>query len=222
MRAAIVVFPGSNRERDMAMACRRAFGEEPAHVWHGDTELPDVDFLALPGGFSYGDYLRPGAIAARAPIMPAVRAHAEAGKPLLGVCNGFQILIEAGILEGALLRNANLKFVCKATTLVCGTAASPFTHGMQAGASRITVPVAHHDGGYFVTDDQRKALEDQDRIAFRYAPGENPNGSTDDIAGILNAGRNVLGLMPHPENATDPLSGGEDGLALFTSLLEAA
>ncbi len=222
MRAAIVVFPGSNRERDMALACRRAFGAEPLHVWHRDTELPDVDFLALPGGFSYGDYLRPGAIAARSPIMAAVRAHADAGKPLLGVCNGFQILIEAGILEGALLRNANLKFVCRATTLVCATSNSPFTRGMRPGASRMTVPVAHHDGGYFVTLEQKKMLEDEDRIAFRYVAGDNPNGSTDDIAGVLNKGRNVLGLMPHPENATDPLSGGVDGLALFESLLEAA
>jgi phosphoribosylformylglycinamidine synthase I len=179
-----------------------------------------VDFIALPGGFSYGDYLRPGAIAARAPIMPAVKAHADAGKPLLGVCNGFQILIETGVLEGALLRNAALKFVCRNTTLICGTSASPFTHGMDVGVSRMTVPVAHHDGGYFVTTDQQKALEDQDRIAFRYEANDNPNGSTADIAGVLNKGRNVLGLMPHPENATDPLSGGEDGLALFTSLLE--
>jgi len=222
MRAAIVVFPGSNRERDMALACRRAFGEEPLHVWHRETTLPDVDFLALPGGFSYGDYLRPGAIAARAPIMDAIRAHAAAGKPVLGVCNGFQILIEAGLLEGALLRNANLKFVCRETTLVCGTGNSPFTRAMQAGVTRMRTPVAHHDGGYFVTPDQQKMLEDQDRIAFRYADGDNPNGSTADIAGVLNAGRNVLGLMPHPENATDPLAGGEDGLALFTSLLEAA
>lgn len=222
MKAAIVVFPGSNRERDMALACRRAFGRDPEFVWHNETELPDVDFLALPGGFSYGDYLRPGAIAARAAITPAIRAHADAGKPVLGVCNGFQILIEAGVLEGALLRNADLHFVCRMTTLVCGTANSPFTHDMTAGESQMTVPVAHHDGGYFVTPDQLSQLEDEDRIAFRYAPGDNPNGSTADIAGVLNGKRNVLGLMPHPENAVDPLTSGEDGLALFTSLLEAA
>lgn len=221
MRAAIVVFPGSNRERDMALAMRRAFGAEPLHIWHKETTLPDVDLLALPGGFSFGDYLRPGAIAARSPIMAAVRAHAEAGRPLLGVCNGFQILIEAGLLEGALLRNAELKFVCRRTTLVCGTSDSPFTRGMRPGVSRMTVPVAHHDGGYFVTPDQKKMLEDEDRIAFRYSEGDNPNGSTADIAGVLNQGRNVLGLMPHPENATDPLAGGEDGLALFKSLLAA-
>jgi phosphoribosylformylglycinamidine synthase len=221
MRAAVVVFPGSNRERDMALACRRAFGREPLHVWHGETSLPDVDFLALPGGFSYGDYLRPGAIAARSPIMPAVRAFAESGRPLLGVCNGFQIMIEAGLLEGALLRNAALKFVCREVTLVCG-ADSPFTRGLAPGKSRIRVPVAHHDGGYFVTPDRLKRLEDEDRIAFRYAAGDNPNGSTADIAGVLNKRRNVLGLMPHPENATDPLAGGEDGLTLFKSLLEAA
>ncbi len=206
----------------MALACRRAFGSEPQFVWHQDTTLPDVDFVAVPGGFSYGDYLRPGAIAARAPIMAAIRAHADAGRPLLGVCNGFQILIEAGILEGALLRNAALKFVCRETTLVCGAAASPFTHAMLPGTSEMRVPVAHHDGSYFVTPDQQKMLEDQDRIAFRYKAGDNPNGSTADIAGILNLGRNVLGLMPHPENATDPLSGGEDGLALFRNLADAA
>ena len=223
MRAAIVVFPGSNRERDMALACRRAFGREPELIWHRDTEIPaGVEFLALPGGFSYGDYLRPGAIAARSPIIKAVCGHAAAGRPLLGVCNGFQILIETGLLEGALLRNADLKFVCRPVDLVCGTNASPFTRGMRAGETTINVPVAHHDGGYFVTPDQQKSLEDEDRIAFRYAGGDNPNGSTADIAGVLNNGRNVLGLMPHPENATDPLSGGEDGLALFTSLLEQA
>jgi len=222
MRAAIVVFPGSNRERDMALACRRAFGKEPELVWHRDTTLPDVDFVALPGGFSYGDYLRPGAIAARAPIMRAVIDHAARGAPVLGVCNGFQIMIEAGMLPGALLRNATLNFVCKNTTLVCASSDSAFTHGMQAGETALTVPVAHHDGGYFVTPDMLQVLEAEDRIAFRYAPGQNPNGSTADIAGVINDGRNVVGLMPHPENATDPLAGDTDGLALFQSLLEAA
>jgi phosphoribosylformylglycinamidine synthase I len=222
MRAAIVVFPGSNRERDMALACQRAFGTEPVYVWHRDTHLPDVDLVTLPGGFSYGDYLRPGAIAARAPIMDSIRIHAEKGRPVLGVCNGFQILIESGLLQGALLRNAGLKFVCRETTLICGTSTSPFTSEMQAGKSRIRVPVAHHDGGYFVTSDQQKMLEDQDLIAFRYERGDNPNGSTADIAGVLNAGRNVLGLMPHPENATDPLAGGDDGLVIFKSLLAMA
>ena len=222
MRAAIVVFPGSNRERDMALACRRAFGKEPELVWHRDTSLPDVDFVALPGGFSYGDYLRPGAIAARAPIMRAVIDHASRGAPVLGVCNGFQIMIEAGMLPGALLRNATLNFVCKNTTLVCASSNSAFTQGMQAGETALTVPVAHYDGGYFVTPDMLQVLEAEDRVAFRYAPGENPNGSTADIAGVINDGRNVVGLMPHPENATDPLAGGTDGLALFQSLLEAA
>ena len=221
MRSAIVVFPGSNRERDMGLACERAFGRSPTFVWHRDTDLPDADFLAIPGGFSYGDYLRPGAIAARAPIMPAIRAFAASGRPVLGVCNGFQILIEAGLLEGALLRNAALKFVCRTAVLECATASSPFTRNMAEGA-RIAVPVAHHDGGYFVTERQLKALQDEDRIAFRYVAGDNPNGSTADIAGVLSAGRNVLGLMPHPENATDPICGGEDGLTLFRSLLEAA
>ena len=222
MRAAIVVFPGSNRERDMALACRRAFGREPELVWHQDTSLPDVDFVALPGGFSYGDYLRPGAIAARAPIMRAVIDHANRGAPVLGVCNGFQIMIEAGMLPGALLRNATLNFVCKNTTLVCASSNSAFTHGMTAGETALTVPVAHHDGGYFVTPEMQRMLEAEDRIAFRYAPGENPNGSTADIAGVMNAGRNAVGLMPHPENATASLAGGTDGLALFQSLLEAA
>lgn len=220
MRAAIIVFPGSNRERDMALACRRAFGTEPELVWHQDTSLPDVDLVALPGGFSYGDYLRPGAIAARAPIMQAVIAHADRGAPVLGVCNGFQIMIEAGMLPGALLRNATLNFICKDTTLICASANSAFTRGMKAGETTLTVPVAHHDGGYFVTQELLEALEGEDRIAFRYAPGKNPNGSTADIAGVMNAGRNVVGLMPHPENATDPLAGGTDGLAVFQSLLE--
>jgi phosphoribosylformylglycinamidine synthase I len=222
MRTAIVVFPGSNRERDMALACQRAFNTDPIFVWHADTDLPEVDLVTLPGGFSYGDYLRPGAIAARAPIMDAIRAHARKGRPVLGVCNGFQILIESGLLAGALLRNSALKFVCRETTLICGTSNSPFTHEMQAGTSKITVPVAHHDGGYFVTPDQKKMLEDRDLVAFRYEPGDNPNGSTGDIAGVLSADRNVLGLMPHPENAVDPLTGGDDGLIIFKSLLAAA
>jgi len=222
MRAAIVVFPGSNRERDMALACRRAFGKEPELVWHRDTSLPDVDFVALPGGFSYGDYLRPGAIAARAPIMRAVIDHASRGAPVLGVCNGFQIMIEAGMLPGALLRNATLNFVCRNTTLICASSNSAFTYGMEVDKTKLTVPVAHHDGGYFVTPDMLQVLEAEDRVAFRYAPGENPNGSTADIAGVMNGGRNVVGLMPHPENATDPLAGGTDGLELFQSLLEAA
>ncbi len=221
MRAAVVLFPGSNRERDMALACRRAFGKEPELVWHRDTSLPDVDFVALPGGFSYGDYLRPGAIAARAPIMRAVIDHASRGAPVLGVCNGFQIMIEAGMLPGALLRNATLNFVCKNTTLICASSNSAFTHGMEVDQTKLTVPVAHHDGGYFVTPDMLQVLEAEDRVAFRYAPGENPNGSTADIAGVMNDGRNVVGLMPHPENATDPLAGGTDGLALFQSLLKA-
>ena len=222
MRAAIVVFPGSNRERDMALACRRAFGKEPELVWHRDTSLPDVDFVALPGGFSYGDYLRPGAIAARAPIMRAVIDHASRGAPVLGVCNGFQIMIEAGMLPGALLRNATLNFVCRNTTLICASSNSAFTYGMEVDKTKLTVPVAHHDGGYFVTPDMLQVLEAEDRVAFRYAHGENPNGSTADIAGVMNDGRNVVGLMPHPENATDPLAGGTDGLALFQSLQEAA
>lgn len=226
MRAAVITFPGSNREPDALQALERISGKRPLVIWHRETELPPLDLIMLPGGFSYGDYLRTGAIAAQSPIMAAVKAAAARGVPVLGVCNGFQILCEAGLLPGILLRNEKLKFICHDVHLRIETAASPFTRTYQAGQV-ITVPVAHGDGNWFGSDDLVKQLEDQDRVAFRYTDpaGEvgavNPNGSTAAIAGILSEGRNVLGLMPHPENAIDPLLGSTDGLALFEALAAA-
>ncbi|PWR02951.1 phosphoribosylformylglycinamidine synthase subunit PurQ [Meridianimarinicoccus roseus] len=215
MRAAVIVFPGSNCDRDLAVAFRAA-GVEPVMVWHKDTALPDgIDIVGLPGGFSFGDYLRCGAIAARSPICRAVVAHAERGGMVLGICNGFQVLLEAELLPGALMRNAGLKFLCKPTVLRVGTTDSPFTGGFERGAE-VTFPIAHHDGNYFADPDTLARLEGEDRIAFRYA--ENPNGSAGDIAGIVSENRRVLGLMPHPERAIDPLQGGTDGAVLFAAV----
>jgi phosphoribosylformylglycinamidine synthase I len=227
MTPAIVVFPGSNRERDIAEAFRLAGSAEPRFVWHGDSDIPaGTDLIVVPGGFAYGDYLRTGAIAAHSPIMGAIKREASRGVRVLGVCNGFQILTEAGLLPGVLLRNASLKFICRDVTLKVETSNSPFTRGYNAGQV-LRVPVAHHDGNYFADADMLKSLEDQDRIAFRYAApngaiddAHNPNGSILSIAGILSESRTVLGMMPHPENATDPLLGSTDGLGLFKSLVE--
>ena len=224
MKAAVIVFPGSNRERDAAAALA-AFGSPPALVWHRDHELPRTDLILIPGGFSYGDYLRTGAIAAHSPIMESVKRAAERGVLVLGICNGFQILTESGLLPGVLLRNASLKFVCRDVHLRVETSNSPFTRAYNAGQV-LTVPIAHGDGNYFADEATLKRLQDEDRIAFRYcSPHEggsgNPNGSIADIAGILNERRNVLGLMPHPENAVDPMLGSTDGRGLFQSLVEA-
>ncbi|MGH2342534.1 phosphoribosylformylglycinamidine synthase subunit PurQ [Segnochrobactraceae bacterium EtOH-i3] len=222
MNTAIIVFPGSNRDRDMIAALEKISGKRPSVVWHADRELPaGLDLVVLPGGFSYGDYLRSGAIAARAPIMDAVRAHAARGGFVLGVCNGFQILTEAGLLPGALMRNAGLRFVCREVKLSVATATSPFTTGYTPGQV-IRCPVAHGDGNYSADPETLAALKAEDRIAFRYAEGTNPNGSVDDIAGILSANRRVLGMMPHPENLIEPLNGGLDGRPLFESVLAAA
>ena len=219
MKSAVIVFPGSNCDRDLAVALEAVTGARPAMVWHRETALPDgVGIVAVPGGFSYGDYLRSGAIAARSPIMRAVVDAAKEGMPVLGVCNGFQVLTEAGLLPGALLRNAGLTFVCRDVPLTVGEAGSPFTAGYHAGET-ITVPVAHHDGNYFADADTLDRLEGEGRVAFRYAGAV--NGSARDIAGIINEGGNVLGMMPHPERRMEAAHGGMDGRRLFEGLLAA-
>lgn len=215
MRAAVIVFPGSNCDRDMAVALRAA-GADVQMVWHKDATLPDVDLVAVPGGFSFGDYLRCGAIAAQSPICKGLIAHVERGGYALGVCNGFQVLTETGLLPGALMRNADLKFICKTVGLEVATSDSAFTEGYNAGDT-VGFPVAHHDGNYTIDDAGLKTLQDQDRIAFTYA--DNPNGSVADIAGVLSENRRVLGMMPHPERAIDAGHGGTDGQALFRGLL---
>lgn len=215
MRAAVIVFPGSNCDRDLAVAFEQA-GFQVDMVWHKDAALPKgIDIVGVPGGFSYGDYLRCGAIAAQSPICKAVVEHTQRGGYAVGICNGFQVLTETGILPGALLRNAGLKYICKTVGLKVETSDSAFTSGYNAG-DVIGIPIAHHDGNYFADDTTLAALKDQDRIAFTYA--ENPNGSVGDIAGILSENRRVLGMMPHPERAADQGHGGTDGVALFRAL----
>jgi phosphoribosylformylglycinamidine synthase subunit PurQ / glutaminase len=216
----VLVFPGSNCDRDMAVALEQAAGARPAMIWHKDAALPEgLDLVAVPGGFSFGDYLRSGAIAARSPVMRAVVDFAGRGGHVLGVCNGFQILIEAGLLPGALVRNAGLTFVCRTARLRVETTASAFT-GRYAPGETLAVPVAHHDGNYFADAALQARLEAEDRIAFRYIDG-NPNGSSGNIAGILSENRRVLGMMPHPERAVDPVHGGTDGRRLFAGLVGA-
>ena len=220
-RAAVITFPGSNCDRDMAVALAAVSGSLAIRVWHGDAELPErLDLIALPGGFSYGDYLRSGAMAATSPIMRAVIAAAERGVPVLGVCNGFQVLTEARLLPGALLRNAGQRFVCRTVPLTVANAASPFTSGYAAGET-IRIPVAHHDGNYYADAETLDRLEGEGRVAFRYAEG--CNGSSRDIAGVLSANGRVLGMMPHPERAIEPAAvaalGGADGRRLFESIL---
>ena len=218
-RAAVITFPGSNCDRDMAVALEKISGEAALRVWHGDAELPDrLDFIALPGGFSYGDYLRSGAMAAVSPIMRAVKAAADRGVPVLGVCNGFQVLTEAGLLPGALQRNAGQTFICRTVTLTVENSQSIFTGGYEAG-QQIAIPVAHHDGNYFADDATLDRIEGEGRVAFRYA--EEVNGSRRNIAGVLNDAGNVLGMMPHPERAIEPAHGGTDGRALFESAVRA-
>ncbi|MCD1591351.1 phosphoribosylformylglycinamidine synthase subunit PurQ [Qipengyuania citrea] len=217
MRAAVITFPGSNCDRDMAVAIERVTGTAPLRVWHADAELPErLDFIALPGGFSYGDYLRSGAMAANSPVMRGVKQQAERGVPVLGVCNGFQVLTEGGLLPGALMRNASQNFICRTVPLKVENSTSLFTAGFASGQT-IDIPVAHHDGNYFADEDTLDRLEGEGRVAFRYV--ENCNGSRRDIAGVLNAAGNVLGMMPHPERAVDPAHGGTDGLALFENAL---
>ena len=219
MKTAVVVFPGSNCDRDIATALGQITGTAPKMVWHGDAALPDrLDLIALPGGFSYGDYLRCGAIAAQSPVMRAIIDAANAGVPVLGICNGFQMLTETGLLPGALMRNAGLDFVCRDVALTVETSQSLFTGGYDAGET-IRLPVAHHDGNYFADEGTLDRLEGEGRVAFRYA--ENVNGSARGIAGLLNTGGNVLGMMPHPERAIEAAHGNTDGRRLFTGLLAA-
>jgi len=227
MKSSVIISPGSNCDRDMMVAIERITGHAPAAVWHRETELPEADFIALPGGFTYGDYLRPGAIAARSPILTAVKQRAAAGVPVLGVCNGFQVLTETGLLPGALIRNAGLTFVCRDTRLRVETAESPFLRSYREGEI-LRIPLAHHDGNYVAAPDTLERLEGEGRIAFRYVDAHgaakaeaNPNGSAASIAGVLNARGNVLGMMPHPERAIESAHGGTDGRRLFESVMAA-
>ncbi len=227
MKAAVIVFPGSNCDRDVQVALRQAVGGEPLMVWHKDADFDPVDLIVLPGGFSYGDYLRCGAMAAHSPVMREVFARAGRGVPLLGICNGFQMLTETGLLPGALLRNATLKFVCRDVRLRVETSQTLFTSRYEAGQV-IRIPVAHGDGNYFADGDTLTRLYDRDQIAFRYCDefGEpskaaNPNGALHNIAGVYNQTKTILGLMPHPERLADPALGGSDGALMFQGLVEA-
>jgi len=217
VKSAVIVFPASNCDRDAAVALEQMTGRKPHLVWHQEKDLPAVDLVVLPGGFSYGDYLRSGAMASQSAVMRAVKAHAEKGGAVLGICNGFQVLTESHMLPGALMRNADLKFVCRAVTMTVEETQNVFTRKYANGQS-VSFPVAHGDGNYFADEETLNCLESEGRVVFRYA--QNPNGSARNIAGILSETRNVLGLMPHPERVVDPLLGGTDGRALFESLIE--
>ena len=219
MKSAVVQLPGLNRDRDMIAALTKISGHAPVTIWQTETEIPDVDLIVIPGGFSYGDYLRCGAIAARMPVMQAIRDKADKGVKVLGVCNGFQILVEAGMLPGALMRNSSLKFVCREVKLEVVNNDTAFTRAYDKGQI-IRSPVAHHDGNYFADEETLAKLEGEGRVVFRYAAGTNPNGSIKDIAGVINAGGNVLGMMPHPENLIEAAHGGADGRGIFASALE--
>lgn len=220
MKSAVIVFPGSNCDRDAHDAIERVTGEKPAMVWHQESDLPEgTEFVMIPGGFSYGDYLRCGAMASRSAILPAVVAHAATGAPVLGVCNGFQILTESGLLPGALMRNAGLTFVCEKAPLKIDNGNTRFT-SRYGSTSELIIPIAHHDGNYFADAETLDRIGGEGQVVFRY--GQNPNGSQRDIAGVMNEQGNVLGMMPHPERAVDEKHGGTDGLALFESLLGSA
>ena len=219
MKSAVIVFPGSNCDRDLAVALEQASGQKPIMIWHRETQLPEgLDLIGVPGGFSYGDYLRSGAIAARSPVMRAVKDAAHRGVPVLGICNGFQILTEAGLLPGALMRNSTLSYVCRDVELKVENAQSLFTGRYEAG-ERIVIPVAHHDGNYAADRETLDRLEGEGRVAFRYSAAV--NGSARDIAGIISEAGNVLGMMPHPERMAEAAHGGTDGRRLFEGLLEA-
>ena len=218
MRAAVIVFPGSNCDRDVAV-CLKAAGAQVDMVWHGDTHLPACDLIVLPGGFSYGDYLRCGSMAANSPIMREVVARAGTGTAVLGICNGFQVLTECGLLPGILMRNRELNFVCRNTRLNVSRTDTPFTH-LYAEAEEISIPVAHNEGNYFADDETLRRLQGENRIAFTYAEGDNPNGACLDIAGITDATGRVLGMMPHPERRAETPLGGEDGRRIFDGAME--
>ena len=226
LRITVAVFPGSNCDRDMMVAIEKLAGRRPALVWHKESSLDATDLVIIPGGFSYGDYLRCGALAARSPIMEAVLDHAARGGAVMGVCNGFQILLETGLLPGVLVENAGLKYVCRNTCVeVVGGTASPFTDGLETG-QRMIIPVAHNEGNYFASDEDLQRLEDNGQIAFRYADSDivgpsNPNGAARDIAGIVSPNGRVMGMMPHPERAISPELGSTDGATLLTACLEA-
>lgn len=216
MKAAVITFPGSNCDRDLAVAFEGA-GFDVARVWHKDSDLPvGVDVVGIPGGFSFGDYLRCGAIAAQSPISTAIRTHAARGGYVMGICNGFQVITEMGLLPGVLMRNATLKFICRTVTLKVATTGSDFTSAYTQGQD-IRIPIAHHDGNYTIDAEGLARLKGEDRIAFTYA--QNPNGSMDDIAGVLSENRRVLGMMPHPERATEATLGSQDGAPMFASLM---
>lgn len=225
MKSAVVTFPASNCNRDMFDALEKITGQRPHEIWHQDTDVPNVDLIALPGGFSFGDYLRCGALAARSPAIKAVAAHAERGGNVIGVCNGFQVLTEMGLLPGALMRNRSLKFVCKTVQLKVENENSTFTNAYNQGQV-INIPVAHHDGNYFADDETLARIEDNGQVAFRYVnhSGEatkdaNPNGSQNNIAGIMNERGNILGMMPHPERLIEDAQGGTDGRGFFNSII---
>jgi len=227
MKAAVIVFPDSNSDRDVQVALRQSMGSEPVMVWHKDSDFEKVDLIVLPGGFSYGDYLRPGAIAANSPVMKEIVARAKKGVAVLGICNGFQILTEARLVPGTLMRNANLRYICRDVTLKVETSQSLFTNKYEQDRP-IRIPIAHHDGNYYADDDTLSALEDRGQIAFRYCDAggniteaANPNGSQRNIAGVYNETKTVLGLMPHPERLSDPKLGGNDGRPFFDGLVEA-
>ncbi|MBB4347584.1 phosphoribosylformylglycinamidine synthase subunit PurQ [Aliirhizobium cellulosilyticum] len=220
MKSAVVQLPGLNRDRDMIAALTKISGKAPITVWQTETSIPDdVDLIVIPGGFSYGDYLRCGAIAARMPVMQAIKEKAEKGIKVLGVCNGFQILVEAGLLPGALMMNSSLKFVCKEVKLEIINAETDFTRAYEKGQV-IRCPVAHHEGNYFVDQETLKSMNGNGQVVFRYAEGTNPNGAIEDIAGVVNARGNVLGMMPHPENLIEAAHGGSDGRGIFASALD--
>ncbi|WP_137158145.1 phosphoribosylformylglycinamidine synthase subunit PurQ [Rhizobium sp. FKL33] len=218
MKSAVVQLPGLNRDRDMIAALTKISGHAPVTIWQTETEIPDVDLIVIPGGFSYGDYLRCGAIAARMPVMQAIREKAEKGVKVMGVCNGFQILLEAGMLPGALMRNASLKFVCREVKLEVVNAETDFTRAYEKGQI-IRSPVAHHDGNYFADAETLARIEGEGQVLFRYTPETNPNGSINNIAGVMNDKGNVLGMMPHPENLIEAAHGGSDGKGIFASAL---